>query len=588
MDNTNYRGWSLTGNLKSVEVDGKRYMEFSQLQFQKKEENSDAMAATCFVDRSIVVNSLSDNTNSLHPNLTEVQSNCGVLALDVNKALASQQVYSQLLPAVLWSAKSAPDYMYNGWGRLLVEVAVETEKSQKNLNKILDPQGDTPVIQAVIANVEAVSGLMPQFSDLTSVDADILNMVGYWGLYDEQSMMENIDFVLTALNNSINLFHKSTMSLIYGLSSSPSSKMGNLNFAFNIESSYKQKALRAKGLAEELGFETWVDDNFDRVLQEMFSEGHFDSWIDKMQTVKTDLLKYPKIKQHHGSLAEASIRWLDQGIIDKGQLNGIFSSIDNISERLPVATKLLVNRYKSSYQDVAEDLKFAGSLTVEYQDKLVNAKSIAAELGQKTFANRLIDNLFKEKYDISLVRAWNGILVAGKAFSAREVKRSADSFGATNKRYVSKIIDTSLKEVWKPAYIDDLEKIAELGLYNTFWDHHKGYATVADAIGMGLFSTKEGEYFDPNYGRRYGQLAAQFIGHMKQLSSDDHSSLRRDLINGYFGNFGKKIWRSCDMGMFQQNANELKSLINKYLKTTDTFDRWDLERAIKDKLEDCE
>ena len=74
---------------------------------------------------------------------------------------------------------------------------------------------------------------------------------------------------------------------------------------------------------------------------------------------------------------------------------------------------------------------------------------------------------------------------------------------------------------------------------------------------------------------------------MNRLSGFDWISLRRTLLDEFFGSF-EPIWSKCDAGSFAQKSGVLRGQINAIIIEPDQFKKWDLERQIKETIKDCQ
>jgi hypothetical protein len=185
------------------------------------------------------------------------------------------------------------------------------------------------------------------------------------------------------------------------------------------------------------------------------------------------------------------------------------------------------------------------------------------------------------------LKAWNASLQAGLAYSQREWARLAGDSGFFNEGYRKDLVKTALDEGWTDEDFTAVERIADLGRFRTMCDHYPGDSSVLNCIGLSQFSRGAKKFLDPMYRRRYGSLASVFIGYMRAMTSDgEYFSLRGEVLGAYFGSFAP-IWGSCAAAPYQAKASALDSQLTARFRESDQLKKWDLERAIRQTLEDC-
>jgi hypothetical protein len=389
------------------------------------------------------------------------------------------------------------------------------------------------------------------------------------------------------VDNAADVFVVSSKKLLQQLSQDPYAGDDSLAFALTIDAAFKQEALKARNLAQDLEYSQFESEVFDQVLQERISLDALKKWSAQLTTIKTELSRAPHLSTVRGDLVRNSLKWLKKGELNENGLTEIYSALNNSMQPFEESTKLLVKDLEQSLGAQKEALDFARTLSAEYKQLALQIRNNAVASNYEGWGKSFFNSILQSRPPIETIRGLNALWTAAFDFTKREKERSANEFGSQAESNRKTIIDRAIKESWSPREFTALETIAPLAKFKSFCTRHKAISSLAECATMNLFSKEAGKFFDPAFDNRYASLANTFISHMKQMSDSQWVTMQWNLLDKFFGTW-TPIWSKCDNSLFSQKASTLDSQLTALRKQTDQFKKWELERQIKSTLEDCQ
>lgn len=545
-------------------------------------------ATACAKDRVFAYRGSAPGPSQIWPSVESMFGPCRSLDRDIEKTSFENGLMASLIPQVFAGIiPSKHAQQYGGWDQVLARLARKALNQNLSIRDELDPSSKATIVGLVADNLETLKLELSRTENMGPSEDSIFQMGLNWAFSGESVSPSRIRQILHAVDNSIDPFRLSAETLLIQLSRAPNDYDDQLRFSQSIDASYKAEALRAFALAKELDYSDFERDVFNLVIQKKISISDLQDWSTNLGGIKKEISGFSQLDPLKGELVGLSIKWLKSNEASLQDLAALYAAAGNAIHPFEESTRELLNSMRESPSDHKQSVAFARSLSAEYKQLAVaiHNNSLAAEF--VSWGQAFFKSVLQKQPSLEQLRSWNELWAAALAFSQREKSRTQGELGSTHEWDRKKVLETALSENWSANDFIGLENIAEVAREKTSCGRHKGYSSLADCAGMRLFSKKKGMFLDPTFEGRYAAAGKDFSGYLSQLSGVEWTSLRRALVQEFFGSF-EPIWSECDQAAFHQKASTLKSQVNALVRETSQVTKWEIERKIKDTLRACQ
>jgi hypothetical protein len=526
-------------------------------------------------------------SNQIQPLVQVMFSPCRTLYGEIEKASYDSGLMKSLVPQMFAGVLPTAQFQYGGWDQVLSKLALEALEQGNDIRGELDPTSRTRVVGIVADHLEALKQEITRTKNMRPSKNSVFQMGLDWSFSGQVVSSARIAQILQAVDNSIDTFKVSAEKLLADLGRQPSSNDDQLNFAQNIDGAYKAEATKALGLSKDLSYSDFERDVFNQVIQKKIAVDEFKDWSTKFSGIKGEISKYSNVSPVKGDLVGLSIKWLKSGEATLQDLGLVYSALDNSVVPFEESSKGLMQALSQSLSSNKEPLDFARGLSPEYKQLAIAIRDNSKAADFESWGKSFFGSVLQKRPSLDQVRTWSETWAGALAFTQREKARTAGEFGSTNEWNRKEVVEIAAKETWSNADFAGLETIAEVARAKNTCDRHKGYSSLADCGGMRLFSKQKGMFLDPTFSGRYIALGRDFASYMNQLAGFDWTTLRWAMVGEFFGSF-EPIWSKCDQNSFTQKAATLKAQVNAIVRETDQLKKWEIERQIKDTVQNCQ
>jgi hypothetical protein len=546
-----------------------------------------AESVQCSKDRAGAYVGTSTGLNVIQPSVQAMFSPCRTLYPDIEKISYENGLMKSLIPQVFYGVTPSPQYQYGGWDQVLSKLSLDLINQNKDIRSELDPSGSTKIVRIVFEHLQSLKSELNNSRKLSGSKDLVYQMGLTWSFNGQIVSLSRISLILQAVDNSVDTFKVSSERLLVGLGSQPNSGDDSLHFAQSMDSTYKMEAIKALNLSKELNYTDFEQDVFNSVIQKKTQVDEFKDWSNRFVSIKSEINKYGNVGPVKGELVGLSIKWLKSGEATTQDLSGIYSAINNSIDPFVESTRELIQNLSQSLASNKEALDFARNISSEYKQLALAIRDISKACDFESWGQSFFGSLLQKRSAVEQLRVWNNMWTSAQAFIQREKARTAGEHSSSPEWNRKKILETAVKENWTNLEFTGIESIALVANAKNTCDRYKDTSSQADCAGLGLFSKGEKKFFDPAYNNRYISLSADFNNYMKLMSGFDWTTLRWNLVSEFFGTW-EPIWSKCDQNSFNTKAANLKRQISAIVQENDTLKKWDLERQIKETIENCQ
>lgn len=523
---------------------------------------------------------------TIKPSLYSTMSVCRALYAEIEKEAYESGLFKTLIPVVFKNIVPSAQYQYEGWQSVLLKLTQNALANNKDIGAELDPSQQTRIVPIVARSVMALKSEIDTFKNLQPARDRFYEAGVFWSLNGHSMSEGHIHHIAESLSNSWDVFSYSSDVLLSQLMDNPNGLDEQLNFAARITREYKDEALGALNLSRALNYTEFERDIFNQVIQKQISLDEIKEWKIHLSTVQSEINRYANLAPVRGELVGLSVKWLRNGEASIDQLRGTYSALNNSVQPFEESTKQLVRDLQKSLIAFQDAVSFAGNLSPEYKQLAIaiaqNSKAAECERWGTDFFNSVL----QKRPSLEQVRQWSDMWISIVGFVAREKARVGDELGSMPDWNRKKLIETAVKESWSSRDFAAVEAIAPVAKFKNTCDRYKDVSSQAECAGMKLFSKAPKMFLDPSHNYRYSAFGQDFNGYMNRLSAFEWTSLRWTMIGEFFGSWDP-IWSKCDDSTFNQKAALLKSQVEAIATTTDQFKKRELERQIKETVQNC-
>lgn len=546
----------------------------TSLQFDSFKRFDDREAAECVAGRVAALSRLQQDNRIVQPSISRAESACAEFTGDI--ATASRATLKSVLPSVLAGKSGGQMLDWGGWDSLAQDLAIAAVKSGQDVQAAIDPQMQSPVLEAVAANVQSLSKSLATKSNLASQREALTDLGVSWAFGGQKVSAARVEQILSAANNIADTFPAATEQFLRAYADAPNSNDSMMTAANAVTSDEKTAALQADALAKDLGY----GDTFERnVMSKVLSSGEtvdtFKQWTSTLTSLKSLFAKYQRLGAFRSQLVGDAVGWMSAGIAtDKA--DSWLSALDNVAETFPNSTAELVGHLDNVMPISEQHLAFAASINDDYKNTAKAYVLAAQKLGYAEQAKKKFDNTLQDQPSLENIHAYNESLNAASAYFDRETQRG-EEFASESDR--QSVLDRGVSELWIGQYAA-LEQIAPLAKFEPQCQRHTLMSTLAECGSRQLFSTAKGMLFDPAFGDRYVTLARDMQSVLTPVAGN-FDNVASEAVRAYFGSFGP-IWSKCDNTAFAAKAAELHGELQQYVSSQDMSVMMRLMETVRD------
>lgn len=548
---------------------------------------SQTEAQSCAKNRFAAYLDSSRNINSISPSTYLMFSPCKTIFEDIETVSYKNGFLKSLIPDVFENVTPSAQFQYNGWDDVLSQLALQIVKQNEDLVSELDPLSKTKIVRMIVSNLEIIKSEIDQSKNMQQLKDVALQMGLVWSFNGNIVSSSRIVQIIQSLDSSSDIFKISSERLLNDLALNPYSNDDQLSFALSIDDQFKNEATKALNLSKDLSYGLFEKEVFNQVIQKKVSLDELKNWNNRFSTIKTEINKYPALSSYKGDLVGSALKWLKNGEVSAQELSTIYAALNNSVDPFSDSTKQLVSDLGLSLGANKEALEFSNHLTAEYKKLAIAIRNNSAAAEYESWGRSFFRSILQKRPPLAQLVQWNDMWASVLSFIQREKARVAGESGLMPELSRKKVIAVALKEVWSSQEFAAFEAIANVARTKNACDRYKDASSQADCVGLDLFSKEPKMFFDPTYAGRYTTLGSDFNRYMNQMSDSDWTSLKWSLVSEFFGS-SQPIWSSCDNVIFAQKATLLKRQMSALFKEADQFKKWELERQIKQTIQNCE
>lgn len=356
----------------------------------------------------------------------------------------------------------------------------------------------------------------------------------------------------------------------------------HFQFAQAVSVSYIQVAKEALAEAFAVGYSDYVTEVHRRLFELRTPESELLTRVEKFRKFKAALQKYAISGKVRSALAPRALG--DRATIQAGILDDAMkaaSVLNEATEDLAVEFILLYDQGDAQVVDLARAWALGLSKVDLAEIRSYVTEATAAGLGD--LASKNVNEMLTNRPNSVQIRAYRESLKVSQSFLAAESARAQgsqrDSFYESKAKELSNRI---LSEGWSSADVSALESFAAIAASDAFCTDYKTLSLRLDCARLDRFSKASGKVFDPSFGGRYlglAQTLARAVTAM--LPATNHTTVRREIKDGFYPTFDDILWGRCADDEFQANRQKLESALAKYQKAgSDFFKKTEAEREL--------
>lgn len=300
--------------------------------------------------------------------------------------------------------------------------------------------------------------------------------------------------------------------------------------------------------------------------------------------VKAAVAAHPAPTVFDGSERNLGITWSLRALDPSdATIDSIISAAANLADPFAPAAKRLLEKARDPAA-AASLLDYARTLPEDVKVLARTAIAAAAGARAESYVNDLVASVVEKKIDAARWTEVNATLAALKPFIDNDRARLVGNSGALFDfdLAIDNLVDAALDEAWSTADFVGLESLANVARLDTFCDTKRSTTAAMTCYDSSMLSKKGGKHLDPAFGGRYTALSADIVAAVGRLDATAFYSQRRSIVQS----FREPLWHSCDGARFESKRKELLDITTK-LPQADFPARFDLERQLRDTLEDC-
>lgn len=513
---------------------------------------------------------------------------CNVLHTHyLEKVARPDGVILTLLPEVFRGVRGSPNFDFGGWGQELSQAVFATLDQKKNLRTEIDPRGQMPLMSKIEEMMTHEREILSKTRNAQVLKTGADEMVMTWVLRDEQVGVNDLDRVLFSLDVAAEPFVESAQRMLNLLGRSFAGHQQRLEFALQMQDSYKALGREAFTLAAGLGETQFRSQVLANVIEKMIPETVLIPYVVKMREVQAEVGRYPSLQKYRSSLVNILVAPMVPGSVVKGVSTALlFSSLANVVDDFPESTETFLKSWGRDDRADERSLLFARELTPELKALLKQTLVDAVSLDIPEEAERLRKTILQMAPTPDVIRLRAATFAAAQAFNQREMSRLAGNSGQEAKYQRKAFIERALREGWRENQFIMIEAFAETAKLLPSSALYPDVSRILYYAGDRLFSTEAGQYLDPRFHDRYLDLAKSMANWLQPLSDADYFPVRTTVLNEMYRS-GSAIWNRCDDLAFHSRQTELGEKLTALPTITDGFERMKTESRIRDLVRNC-
>jgi len=541
-------------------------------------------AETCAKDRLNAYLGSVAQLNAISPSVQLLLNPCKTLFSEIEETSYKNGFFKSLIPVLFALVTPSNQFQYGGWDSVLSRLVKEILAENKDIFAELDPSNKTKIISSIFKHLGPIRIGFEEFKNLEQLKEAIYQMGLDWSFKGMDVSATKINLILQTVDHIAIVFKASSEQLLHNLAQNPNSDQ--LVFAMGIDDKYINEAVNALNLSKELNYTLFETDVFNQIIQKKVTLEELQSFNNQFSIIKSEVSKYSSLTPVKGDLVRLSLKWLKKGEVTQQELSNIYSAINNTLDSFKESTQQLIRDLDQSLAGNKEALEYARGFSDTYK-QIVNSIVINSKAAEyESWGQNFLNSLLQKRPSFSQIDQWNEMWNAILTFIKNEKALVAGDSGAFPEWNRKDVIEVAIKESWSAQNFISFVVIASVATGKNTCEQYKDASSQAKCVGLGSFSKGQKKFFDTTYADRYRNLAIDFNGYLSKLSDSDWTSFKWTLVEGFFGTW-EPIWSKCDNNIFTQKANTLKNQMTAIISESDTFKKWDLERQIKETLNNC-
>lgn len=546
----------------------------------------ETQAANCTRDRFSAYWGEGSSSSMISPSTSSMFKPCQVLHSDIENLAFKNGLLKSLIATAFTGVIPSQQTQYGGWDSVLAKLATEVLDGDREIQKELDPHSKTKIISLVSNYLHSLKSELINVKNLRASKELVYQMGLSWSFSGLQVSQLRISEIVKNIDNSFDPFRVSSEALLMNLSRDPNQNDEQINFAGMINATYKAEAIRALNLSKELGYFGFESEIFNQIIQKRVNQADLKIWSENLSAIKSEITKYSALTAVRGELVGASIKWLKNGEATSQDLPAVYSALNNVAEPFSQSTKDLIRNLGDSLANGKPSLDFAAGITAEYKQLAKQILEDSAYSEHESSGSKFFNSVLQLKMSLDQVKVLSDMWASIRTFIQREKGRLEGEISSMPKWNRDAVVALAIAETWSSQDFKAFESIALVAKSKNTCERYKDMSSLANCAGLKLFSRKEKGFFAPLYANRYENLGADFASYMDRLAGFEWTSLRWSMVSEFFGSW-EPIWSKCDMNQFSIKSSALKSQVYAIAAQTDQFQKWELERKIKETIRNC-
>lgn len=504
----------------------------------------------------------------LQPSLADVQRPCFVLSEEaayVSEGIWQKpEVAREILPGMLAGVIPAANYRYQGWDNAFTRSALQVLEAGDSIALTLDPGNQASVITELGTYIENFNAALPDLVNGAELKSRLLNLGTRWAFQGQAVGTTDIERLALAFDNAVEPFDASVTRALADLQTDFTAAWPQVVFAEEITADFKTQALAVKALTNDLEYERWVQNTFNKMLQAQPTLTDLQVWETQLTAVKAaiDAPAVSGLQPFRARVAAVGVRWVRDDSATPAQLPNLFAALAQpVVPFKSAVERLLTDLENDALVAHRTTLDFAASLNGQYLSAAVEVEKLAVAIELTGWRDQVFRNVLVNQTPLSTWQGWDTTLRAAGPFWTREQNR-ADSFNDRNwKTEARHFVTRGLDEDWLAADFELLETLSAPAVYLLSCQYYSTASLRADCARESSFSRSAGKLLDPAFGGRYAGLAAivSTIGAKAEGKFKLQAYADRTLRAFYRGS--QTLWSSCNDADFSVRSQQLTALI---------------------------
>ncbi len=360
-----------------------------------------------------------------------------------------------------------------------------------------------------------------------------------------------------------------------------------LSWIESVSPTLLQAGREAADEARALDYSEYLSQTHEQFFHVRPTEASLTNVRDRMRTVRTQIAGYPQLAGVKGKLTTV----LMKSSLNPAEVPETIRATANMAganDAIALSYLEMLQQNPGSPETVSARA-WALSMNSADQQAVQDYVKGAAGVGFESEARSLIREYPKTRPTAAELQARVVATQLAMQFLQAEAARaqgsSRDVFYESDAKDLARRIGL---EFFTAADVAALDTFAQVAASDVFCGNdNKTISARLKCASLDRFSKKPRKLLSTEYNGRYVAFASKVAGWMQRLlPMQDHSTVRRSLKNGLFGNSDAGPWGSCPTGQFDVNNLALDQAVQLYFQSIGDFSaRFKAERAVSTALD---